>query len=314
MKSPPPSTRPATSWRPDRRPTHVHHEEEHRGDRDDRDRLPHAGADRCCRVRRNQPEHRGHDLRLVRGQGSEGAHPRRRGGRGLGQPRQRDRHGHLRPRHRVPRVPDHSRDQVRLHRHPPSGRRASRRAGTTTHRPGSRAESCRGARRAPQRRDRPPEAPLAGRADHGPRLDGRDVPPPPHRHHGLADAAHPGDRHGGPAVGRIRHLSAGLGRCEAPRRDHGHPRCPGDRRGLRLQRIRHPVARPSPVLGTAHPPLLRDRARGRRSGPDGPLARGQGQEAHRSLDQGTGRPGTHHRPRAARRDRGRHPGRAGCRR
>ena len=57
----------------------------------------------------------------------------------------------------------------------------------------------------------------------------------------------------------------------------------------------------SQTLGPSHPPLLRDRAHRGRPGPDGPLARAQGQEADRRLHQDARRPGTHHRPRPPRR-------------
>ena len=86
-----------------------------------------------------------------------------------------------------------------------------------------------------------------------------------------------------------RHLPRGLGGREAPRDEHEHARRPRHRRGLRLQRVRHPVARPGPALGAAAAPLLRDRADRGRAGADGALARAQGQEAHRRLDPGARR-------------------------
>ena len=64
---------------------------------------------------------------------------------------------------------------------------------------------------------------------------------------------------------------------------------------------------PGTVLGPADPPVLRDRAHRGRPGPDGSLARAQGQEAHRRLHQDPGRPRPHHRTRAPRRHRGRRP-------
>ena len=68
---------------------------------------------------------------------------------------------------------------------------------------------------------------------------------------------------------------------------------------------------PGTVLGPADPPVLRDRAHRGRPGPDGSLARAQGQEAHRRLHQDPGRPRPHHRTRRPRRHRGRRPPRPG---
>ena len=129
----------------------------------------------------------------------------------------------------------------------------------------------------------------------------RDVRAAPPRHHGLADAADPRHRHHRPALGRRRHLPRRLDRRQAPRHQHEHARRARHRRRLRLQRVRHPLARPGRALGAAAAPVLRDRAGRRRAGADGPLAGAAGQEAHRRLDPRPRRPRAH-RPPASLRD------------
>ncbi len=256
----------------------------------------------------DQPQHRRHDLRLVRGSGAEGARPRGRRGGGLGQPRHRDGHGHPRPRHGVGRDPRRGRGPGGLRRQTSPGR----------HHSGAAAGRRSGRRRRPGRptrpRDRPPQAALAGRTGHRALPDGRDVRALLPRHHGLADATDPGDRHRRPALGGCRHLPAGLGGRSPPRHDDEHPRRAGDGSGLRLQRLRHPLAGAGTGLGPSAAPVLRDRPDRGRPGAHGAVARAQGQEAHGCVDQVAGPARARDRTRAAGGRGGRRTGRRGRRR
>ena len=74
----------------------------------------------------------------------------------------------------------------------------------------------------------------------------------------------------------------------------------GHRRGVRLQRVRHAVARPRRAVGPAAARVLRDGAGHHRAGPDGPLAgAARAKKRTAAAHQGAGRARPEDRPRAS---------------
>ena len=78
---------------------------------------------------------------------------------------------------------------------------------------------------------------------------------------------------GGAVLGRRRDLPRRLGRGQAPDHEHEHPGRARHRCLLRLQHLRHAVARPGREVAAPAARLLRDQPDHRRPRPDGPLAR-----------------------------------------
>ena len=257
-----------------------------------------------------QSRHRRHDLRLLRAAGSRRPSPR---STGWSRPRStwppRPRPSPTTPPVTVPERSPRRSTKRRLHRAPPGTTRPPTRPPPTT---APETTPARHRRRVDEldARQATPRSPHLKRRWQVALTTGLAlmavmyVPDPP-RHHGLADAADLGRRHRRAALGRRRHLPRRLGRRQAPRHQHEHPRRARHRRLLRLQRLRHPLARPRRDGGacrctsTSRPPDHR------RPGPDGPLARAAGPAAHRRRHQGAGRPGPDDRPRPPRRRRGR---------
>ena len=142
---------------------------------------------------------------------------------------------------------------------------------------------------------------LADRA----RDDDLDVRPAAAGRHGLADAGAARGLDRRAVLGRAAVLHRGLGGGPAPSDEHEHAGGDRHRRRLRVQRVRHAVARRRPVVGAAAARLLRDVAGDHRADPDGPLDGGAGEAAHRGRDQGADRARAEDRAGAARRRRGR---------
>ena len=145
--------------------------------------------------------------------------------------------------------------------------------------------------RRPRHRARRRQAAVAGRPHLGSRPHGADVRAPASGHHGLADAGDPRRRHVRAVLGGPDHLRGRLGRCPARRDQHEHPGRARHRRRIRLQRLRHSLARGRGAVGAAAARLLRDVAGDHRAGAHGPVDGDPRQEADHRRD---------HRPRRAR--------------
>ena len=233
---------------------------------------------------------------------------RRVPGRGhrRGQPGHRGRHRPVPTRPGRRRRADRRGHPRRLHRHPatrgPDPNRPTRR--------GPRAPRVGTARRQLTAA----QAQVAGHPRRGSRPDGADVRAAVPGHDGLVDAGDPGRRHRRAVLGGRGHLPRRLGRRASPLDEHEHARRTGDRRRLRLQRFRHPLAGHRRTVGAAAARVLRDLAGDPRARPGRQVDGGEGEEADRRGDHRPGRAGPEDRPGAARRRRDRHPGRAGRRR
>ena len=107
---------------------------------------------------------------------------------------------------------------------------------------------------------------------------------------------------------------AGLGGGQARRDEHEHACRRRHQRGLRLQRLRHSLAKPGRAVETALPPLLRIGGDHHRPDPARPLAGGARQEADRRGDQGADGAAGEDGAGCPRRRRAGHSGRAGRRR